>query len=46
MARSLEQILQEQLGGLHFTLCVKEIEIEKLREEVAQLKEKLPKEEK
>jgi len=44
MPRTLEQIVQEQLGGLQFALCSLQAENEKLRARVTELeaKEKKP----
>lgn len=36
MAKSLEQMLKDQLGEMVFALCVKDAEIERLREQLTQ----------
>ena len=38
MARKMEEVLVEQLGSLTFLLCVKDVELERLREENKALK--------
>jgi cell division protein FtsB len=43
MARNIDQIIQEQLGGLSFMLCVKDSQIETLTDENKKLKDELDK---
>lgn len=43
MAKTLEQITVENLGGLSFMLCQKEAEISLLQEQLAELKAELAK---
>lgn len=43
MAKSLEQIVQEQLGGMVFQLATKDVIIAHLQEEIEKLKAQLPK---
>lgn len=38
MARTLQEIVHDQLGGLAFMLCQKDAEIELLKEEIEKLK--------
>lgn len=37
MAKTLEQVLQEQLGGMAFLLCAKDVEISTLRDKIVEL---------
>lgn len=43
MAKSLDHIIQNQLGGMVFQLAVKDAQIEALQEEIAKLKTQIPK---